>query len=226
MAKFCENCGTKYEEGTKFCSGCGKELPASSGFIDLDNAEIPQQSNNVPVAVQNSPSSEVSYTSSAPADAIVLKSSAPIPSKTGWTRWGYIISLFLLAANGFGIITGAFVFIADNLIMRFHRDKIRKMKFKFVDNVSADEIYNKLQPELLKKYGNKMDFDREGDTISVIYDKIAYDINVNGDGTVGIWWRKPSIMGALFGSDWKLYKNIRKGTSIVAYELQSVFNVK
>lgn len=26
MAKFCQNCGTPYEEGTMFCSGCGSNL--------------------------------------------------------------------------------------------------------------------------------------------------------------------------------------------------------
>lgn len=37
MAKFCESCGTPYEEGTTFCSGCGKNLggaPAPKKAVD------------------------------------------------------------------------------------------------------------------------------------------------------------------------------------------------
>ena len=109
--------------------------------------------------------------------------------------------------------------------MGFHRSKMRDLKFKFVNNVSNDEIYNKMYPILTQKYGDKIEFDQEGDTLSVLYKSIIYDINLHEDSTFSIWWRK-SIGGAFFTiNEWKEYKKIREGTAMVAYELQKAFNI-
>ena len=225
MAKFCENCGTKYEEGAKFCSGCGARLENKSGFIDLDDSPLPSHEQRMPAPAQNAPVTEPQYTSSAPSDAIILKSSAPIPSKIGWSKWGYIAGLLLLAAGGFGIIILLVVLMISILQMSFHKDKVRRLKFKFVNNVSNDDIYNKMSPILTQKYGDKIEFDQEGDTLSVHYKSIIYDINLHEDSTFSIWWRK-SIAGAFFSfNGWKRYKKIRIGTAMVAYELQKAFHV-
>ena len=225
MTKFCENCGTKYEEGTKFCSGCGAQLQNKSGFIDLDDSPLPSHEQHMPAIIQNSPVTEPQYTSSAPPDAITLKSSAPIPSKIGWAKWGYIAGLFLTAVGGLGIIILIVVLMISIFQMSFHMDKMRRLKFKFVNNVNNDDIYNKMYPILTQKYGDKIEFDQEGDTLSVHYKSIIYDINLHEDSTFSIWWRK-SITGAIFSfNGWKRYKKIRIGTAMVAYELQKVFNV-
>ena len=225
MAKFCENCGTKYEEGTKFCSGCGTQLENKSGFIDLANPPLPSHEQHMPATTQNSLVTEPQYTSSAPPDAIILKSSAPIPSKIGWAKWGYIAGLFLTAAGGLGILILVVVFIISVYQMGFHRSKMRDLKFKFVNNVSNDDIYNKMYPILTQKYGDKIEFDQGGDTLSVLYKSIIYDINLHEDSTFSIWWRK-SIGGAFFTiNEWKEYKKIRTGTAMVAYELQKAFNI-
>lgn len=221
MAKFCENCGTKYEEGTKFCSGCGAPL----GTKHQDTSPTPIQEIQSPVVVQNASLVEPQYTSSAPPDAIVLKSSAPIPSKTGWTTWGYIAGLVLIAASGLGVLIILVVFLISHFQMSFHKDGMRKMKFKFVDNITNDKIYNKLQPILIQKYGDKIEFEQEGNTLSVHYNSIIYDINLQEDSTFSIWWRK-SIANAIFTfNEWKEYKKIRTGTAMVAFELQHAFNI-
>ena len=224
MAKFCENCGTKYEEGTKFCSGCGARLENKSGVIALDDSPLPAHEQHMPAPAQNASVTEPQYTSSAPPDAIILKSSAPIPSKIGWSKWGYIAGFFLIAAGGLGIMILVVVLIISIYQMAFHRAKMRDLKFKFVNNVSNDDIYNKLSPILTQKYGDKIEFDQEGDTLSVHYKSIIYDINLHEDSTFSIWWRK-SIGGAFFTiNEWKEYKKIRTGTAMVAYELQKAFN--
>lgn len=224
MAKFCENCGTKYEEGARFCSGCGAQFENKSGVIALDDSPLPAHEQHMPAPAQNAPVTEPQYTSSAPPDAIILKSSAPIPSKIGWTKWGYISGLLLLAAGGFGIIILLVVLMISIFQISFHKDKMRRMKFKFVNNVSNDDIYNKMYPILTQKYGDKIEFDQEGDTLSVHYKSIIYDINIEEDSTFTIWWRR-SITGAIFSfNDWKEYKKIRTGTAMVAYELQNAFN--
>ena len=111
------------------------------------------------------------------------------------------------------------------LAEEFQKDKLRRMKFKFVSPVTTDDIYSRLQPVLMKKYGNAMQFDREDDTIVVRYDEVIYDINPNEDGTVSIWWRK-SLAGAFLRfREGKLYRKIRTGTALIAYELQQQFGV-
>ena len=188
-------------------------------------ADSPMQSQSSAVVAQNSPSIERQYTSSAPPDAIVLRSSAPIPSKVGWSKWGYIAGLLLIAAGGVGVIILAAVLIISHFQISFHKDKMRRICFKFVDNVTNDDIYNKLQPVLTSKYGDKMEFEQEGDTLSVHYNGIYYDINLRDNSTFSVWWRK-SLTGAIFSfNEWKEYKKIRTGTAIVAYELQKAFNL-
>lgn len=222
MSKYCAKCNKNYDDGTKFCPECGGQLTEKSAFIDLDDAAetLPRKRpghNVVPAEAQ--------YTSNAPSDALVLKSSAPIPSKIGWTKWGYIIGLVLIAAGGFGLLILIGVFIISHFQMSFHKDKMRRLKFKLVDNINSDEIYNKLQPVLVQKYGDKIEFEREGDTLSVHYNSIIYDINLQEDSTFSVWWRK-SFAAAFFSfNEWKEYKKIRTGTAMVAYELQRAFNI-
>ena len=202
MEKICRKCNKTYTEDISYCPSCGENL-----------------------LEQEQSSAQVSIVSNAPSDAIVLQSSAPIPSKCGWCKWGYIAGLLLCVA-GIGVIILILVFIIEHFQMTFHKDKMRRMKFKFIDKASSDEIYNKLQPALTKKYGGSMTFDREGETLSVSYDGLIYDINVGEDSTFSIWWRK-SISGAIFSwNEWKEYKKIRTGTALVAYEIQEAFGIK
>ena len=204
---FCPNCGSQLADNVKFCSSCGNALEKSDDSADTATA-LPG------TALSTNP------------DAVVLKSAAPIPTKTGWTKWAYIISL-LLTPVGAGVLGLIFTFIIEHFIMSSHRDKMRRIKFQFLTPVTADQIYNKLQPVLNQKFGNKViKFDRDGDTVSVIYDGIIYDINIQDDGTFCVWWRK-SLSGAIFSwNEWKLYRKIRTGTALTAYELQQQFGIK
>lgn len=182
-----------------FCDNCGAKLDANS---------------NLPVGKTISES------------GLVLHSSAPISRTCSWVRWLYILFAILVCAGGLGVIGLMLTFAFDCYAKDFHRGKMRRMRFKFVTPISLDEIYNKLQPVLVSKYGNEMEFDREGDTLCVKYKSVIYDINLHDDGTFSLWWRK-SIAGALFSfNEWKLYNKIRTGTAIIAYELQQQFGIR
>ena len=219
--RFCEQCGAQIREDSKFCPSCGSKINKEHviGVEELESGAENSKTNDIVVKERTQ------YAVSD--DGIVLKSAAPIPSKTGWAKWAYIVGLLSGIINvGITLLIFAIVFIIEHIMMRYYSGKLRDMKFKFVSPVSVDEIFDKLQPALSKKYGSKVDFEREGETISVLYDDIYYDINLEEDGTFGVWWRR-SILGAMFSfNEWKQYRKVRTGTALVAYELQQQFGIR
>lgn len=213
LANFCDNCGAKLDANSKFCPSCGTAINNGEAVLTTVDT-LPTENSNLPVGKTISES------------GLVLHSSAPISRTCSWVRWLYILFAILVCAGGLGVIGLMLTFAFDCYAKDFHRGKMRRMRFKFVTPISLDEIYNKLQPVLVSKYGNEMEFDREGDTLCVKYKSVIYDINLHDDGTFSLWWRK-SIAGALFSfNEWKLYNKIRTGTAIIAYELQQQFGIR
>lgn len=212
MANFCDNCGAKLDANSKFCPSCGTAINNGEAVLTTANT-LPTENSNLPVGKTISES------------GLVLHSSAPISRTCSWVRWLYILFAILVCAGGLGFIGLMLTFAFDCYAKDFHRGKMRRMRFKFVTPISLDEVYNKLQPVLVSKYGNEMEFDREGDTLCVKYKSVIYDINLHDDGTFSLWWRK-SIAGAIFSfNEGKLYKKVRIGTAIIAYELQQQFGI-
>ena len=212
LPNFCDNCGAKFDANSKFCPSCGTAINNGEAVLTTANT-LPTENSNLPVGKTISES------------GLVLHSSAPISRTCSWIIWLYILFGILVCAGGLGVIGLMLTFAFDCYAKDFHRGKMRRMRFKFVTPISLDEIYNKLQPVLVSKYGNEMEFDREGDTLCVKYKSVIYDINLHDDGTFSLWWRK-SIAGALFSfNEWKLYNKIRTGTAIIAYELQQQFGI-
>ena len=212
MANFCDNCGAKLDANSKFCPSCGTAINNGEAVLTTVDT-LPTENSNLPVGKTISES------------GLVLHSSAPISRTCSWIIWLYILFGILVCAGGLGVIGLMLTYAFDYYAKDFHRGKMRRMRFKFVTPISLDEIYNKLQPVLVSKYGNEMEFDREGDTLCVKYKSVIYDINLHDDGTFSLWWRK-SIAGAIFSfNEGKLYNKIRTGTSIIAYELQQQFGI-
>ena len=219
MARFCPNCGQPVTENEKFCHQCGSPLQPT---VDSQPAYRLRANTPVPNADNISIVDECKNP-----QAILLKSAAPLPRKAAWIKWGYIISLIAAAVTlGVGLLFLLLFFAMDNLVISSQKGKIRRLKFKFRGSITPDDIFARLQPALMSKYGNTISFDREGNSLSVEYDSIIYDINLNDDNTFSIWWRK-SLAGAIFSfNEFKLYKKIRIGTPMIAYELQRQFNIQ
>ena len=162
MAKFCPNCGQPVTENEKFCHQCGSPLQTSVDSQPADrlgaNTPVPNADNISIVDICKNPK------------AILLKSASPLPRKAAWIKWGYIISLIAAVVNlGVGFFIFAPLFIMDNLIISYQKGKIRRLKFKFRGSITPDDIFARLQPFLMSKYGNAISFDRDGNSLSVEY---------------------------------------------------------
>ena len=95
--KFCTTCQKTYPDDAQFCQTCGQALS------DMQPAPAPAE----PPAKQYQMSS----------GGIVLHSAAPIPSKTGWCKWGYIVCLALGAiTGGEGLVLLIFMLAIDGMI--------------------------------------------------------------------------------------------------------------
>lgn len=204
---FCKNCGAKLEDSSKFCPNCGTAIEESSNVENPRERETPA----------------TNRTLSTNPDAIVLRSAAPLPDKFDWIKWAYFVALLPTVISPFiSIVALTFVLIIHTSISDHHKKKLRKMRFQFVSPVTADEVYNKLEPALLRRWGDKVEFERVDDTISVKYEKIIYDVNLHEDGTFGVWWRL-SLARAFFSDAG--YKRLRTAMGVIAYELQKQFGV-
>ena len=239
-AKFCGNCGEKiisaqsenlspmpYEN-----SKSGTETKSQSIQDIFAKAE---SSSDTPT-----PNKISDFNSPIYGNGIVLKSSAPISSKRlTWRREGYLWSIFgglilfmigLTINSGVIMVTGFFgglIFFwvtqeKDNDSVTKHLDELRLIKFKFVNNVDADDIFKKLQSALTAKYGDSVSFDMDHDLLSVTYKKIMYDIVLNDDATFIVHWHA-SLSKAFFSGI--SYDSIREGTAIIAYEIQQQFGI-
>ena len=223
--KFCSNCGAELREDSKFCASCGQSV-----------------------------SDETGATSQLFGEGIVLKSPEQIPDRTAyWAKTGNVISAglmfigfllllyiskndvskmftMLMAVCFLGGLLGA-GFTRKKLENSVHiqMDELRVMKFKFVYNVTASEVFNKMKIALQAHYGDKFKIDlEENGIISVVYNKTIYDICLNDDGTFIVHWRKSlgkAVRSVFSTESFKLLREVRRETGLIAYELQKQFNI-
>lgn len=236
MAKFCSNCGATLNVNAKFCPACGQKISMEESFAQTSASSKPTPT--PPVLIDS--------------DAILLHSAAPIPDKRPpWANQAYFIGgigliigiLYMIRSNNsvetsstvssicmiafvLGILILVFAGTKDRNAVESQLDELRLMKFKFVPNVNFDDIYNKLQPALDKRYKGEVDFDRDEETISIIRKRTIYDIILEDDATFRIHWRK-NLSNAVLSvwSERSLLKEIRTETAIISYELQQQFGV-
>ena len=115
-----------------------------------------------------------------------------------------------------------------------HMAEIRKMKFKFTNYATSEDIYNKIEPPLRRFYGEKINLSRDENLVVVACNSIKYEIILNGDATFSVRWQKTllekllAFIGEIFDNEmepnWK-YTRVRTDTPRIAYELQQAFGI-
>ena len=91
-------------------------------------------------------------------------------------------------------------------------------------NVTADELFVKMQPVFISKYNWGIERGDNGE-LSVLDKKYKYDVNLEEDGTFVIWWRMSVAKAFLSTRHYPIYKNAIATMGIIAYEVQQAFSV-
>ena len=88
--------------------------------------------------------------------------------------------------------------------------RLRRMKFKPpANNVTADELFVKMQPVFISKYNWRIERGDNGE-LTILDKKYKYDVNLEEDGTFVIWWRMSVVAKAFLSTKvrhYPIYKN-------------------
>ena len=238
--RFCIKCGSQIiDDNADFCSSCGEKIIKESTT----------QSTPVTTFTPAISSNGIVLPSPEPIPHVLKESSGLLSSEFGsilvimevlgigleFTDSYYMIGRYIW---GTGLV-GIFIFNAIHCfrgttdeqnakLIKPHLDEIREIKFKFLHGVSASEIYAKIAPAIKNQYGDKFEFDRQNETVSVIHEKIIFKIVLNDDGTFCIWWTRlnnESISKIDTSDLYDIYTNVLSCTAIIAYELQQQFGI-
>ena len=168
----------------------------------------------------------------------VMHSSEPLPNELEIIKRIYVplIACFLIGFildiqvfMGIGAMGTMLWIIFDHIWSLKKLVSLRDQDFKFKDGITYDEIFEKLQPTLISKYGPSMCIERcavgSDNIINVNYDNMIYQIFLHGD-SFRIRWGKSFARAWAPSSNYKDYKKAIVGMGIVGYEIQRIFEIK
>ena len=164
--------------------------------------------------------------------ARIVTSPEPLPDEIKKFRKLYIlVPLSLVIGLIKGDFTGwlaiaAFILLCLVCLIDTYADhkvrRLRRMKFKLPANVTADELFVKMQPVFISKYNWGIERGDNGE-LTILDKKYKYDVNLEEDGTFVIWWRMSVAKAFLSTRHYPIYKNAIATMGIIAYEVQQVF---
>lgn len=164
---------------------------------------------------------------------IVVTAPTPLPNKVLKLRKLYTICLVCMVAGilitpllAIGFL-GLFVsYIINHFAVERMRDRLRVMKFQFVNGVGNENLMATMHPIFAGKYGNMLVEQRDGGEVSIRHNDHIYDIQIQEDDSFIIWWRM-SLGNAFFRvNEYKSYLKILSSMGIIAYEIQNAYGIQ
>ncbi|MGN0585880.1 MAG: hypothetical protein ACI4JF_01225 [Oscillospiraceae bacterium] len=167
----------------------------------------------------------------------VLRSAEPLPNELEKMKKIYIIIIIgcvigLLFSQTILTISGMALmlfFMFDYMWTYAKLASLRQQDFKFAAGITYDDIFEKLHPALISKYGPSMQIERcmvgSENIVNVTYDNIIYQIFLYNNSIFRIRWGKSLGRAMAPSSHYKDYKKAIIGMGIIGYELQSIFNI-
>lgn len=169
----------------------------------------------------------------------ILRSSEPLPNELEKLKRVYIIFavclvvgfvfsiqfLITIGAMGLGVW-----FMFDCMWSKTKLLELRNERFRFVSDVSSEELFEKLQSALISRYGASMRIEKYGvgseGVVGVTYDNIIYEIYINKDSTFRIRWGKSLGRAMAPSVSYSDYKKAIVAMGMIGYEIQKAFGVK
>lgn len=168
----------------------------------------------------------------------VMHNAEPLPNELEKVKRVYILLLGCLAiglifdiqffktVGGFGTMLW---FMFEQMWSYAKLMSLRQQDFKFRNGISYEEIFDKLQPALISKYGPSMRVERwvvgSDNIVNVTYDNIIYQIFLY-DNSFRIRWGKSLGRALAPSSNYRDYKKAIIGMGIVGYEMQAAFDIR
>jgi hypothetical protein len=167
-------------------------------------------------------------------DRVVLQSSEPLENGIRkWRKlyWVALPFLFLGWLNTVFWGIGILYFLILLCVLIFKTEcklgDLRSVKFRFISGVSYDDVFSKLQPALLSKYGSGFMLERsENGGITVSYAGVSYDITLEDD-YFRIDWQLSFIRNLFLRLvEYRVYRKILAAMGIIGYELQAAYGIQ
>lgn len=253
--KICPNCGAEGTPSDKFCRKCGSLLVNKSDkvFIDLsmyekektntedeDNARINMGKKAQVVFsklfsfIARMWEKELNGEEETTDRARYVSSARPLENRIKKIRSFYLI-IFICICMGFvvkpfmgiGIVGFVLMYPIDICVTQYQIYHLRRLKFGANNEMTNEEIFERLRPIMLSKYGIAVTKNELGQVV-IIMNNFVYTIIRNLDSTFCIYWSASFEKKNFFEiSDmyYKSYKEMLEAMGKIAYELQTQFNI-
>ena len=117
------------------------------------------------------------------------------------------------------------VYCIDVSVVDHKRDRLRRFKFKFSENIDYENMFLTVQPIFFSKY-NMLVERREDGVLMLTHNGYTYDILLEDDATFTIWWRMSGASAFVPKNKYKSYRQILASMGVIAFEIQKAYNIK
>ncbi len=163
--------------------------------------------------------------------ARLVVSPEPLPNEMKKIRKMYWVCLavccmgiFNVGLFAIGILMYMVTTAVIEAVLDHKRQRLRRAKFRFRDDVTNDELFLKMQPVFSSKYDMLVE-KRDDGILMLNYAGYTYDVFIGNDATFTIWWRKTSAVPVTFGK-YRTYRKFLAAMGIIAYEIQRAYEIQ
>lgn len=102
---------------------------------------------------------------------------------------------------------------------------LRKLVFKFTNNVDSESLVATISPILLKTHNMPVKMGKDG-AVTIVAGRCSYDIHIRDDASFTVYWWM-SVGNAVFMMrEYKAYCTMLQAMGIIVYEIQKAYGIQ